>query len=493
MNSLSYRDRGVARLVALSRYCRVAAVVSLPALSAITGCGSGSGGSGTTGTLITVLNGGTVSSGAARLAIPASSITQDTQFTIASASGPAAPSGKAVVSGTVFDLGPTGTTFASGKEATLTITYGALPNNVNASNLGLYTVANGSWQPVTGSSVDTTAKMVSAKLAHLSTYGILGDQSVGTAAKYTVVDVGLLPGDRFSNPRGLSSDGRVVGLSFSPLPSVPRPFLWQNGQISALPLLPGDDQGAAYGVNASGTAVGYTRLGQGNYNPVVWDNGAVTSLSGSYGSAQIYAINDLGHFRVSDKLVMGGSTVDLPIGFAGISFAATSTELNNSDALVGVKNDTGHLVYWQAGSIQDLGLMPGFTLMSAAGISNNMKIAGSASNPSNGPATGPTQAFLYDGGYTAIPRLSGDDSNNALGVNDSGQVIGSSSSGSILTNNLHSRLYIYQNGQSKDLATLIPSNWHLAGVAAINNRGQILAAGASDGNTTPRTLLLNPP
>lgn len=147
----------------------------LLAFVAQVGCGSSDGGTspetkpGTVGS-----QGGTVelASGAVKMTVAAGALSSEVTFTAAPQTS--YPSSSLVAPGSVYDIGPTGTQFAS--PVTLVVGYdpAMLPDGVSESDLRLHTVVNGAWQLISGSTVNTTAHTASGAVSHLSTYGVLG-------------------------------------------------------------------------------------------------------------------------------------------------------------------------------------------------------------------------------------------------------------------------------------------------------------------------------
>ncbi|MFZ5874979.1 MAG: PKD domain-containing protein [Nitrospirota bacterium] len=141
-------------------------------MSLVLGCGGGSSSSSIGGPQTPGLvgpAGGTVSSadGLVVLTIPPTAVSTETQFTIETASG-ASPSARIV--GAVYDIEPSGTTFAAGALPILTMPY---PAGVIPSTLTIGTLANGQWVDVAGSHVDQANHTVTAPLEHLSPYAVL--------------------------------------------------------------------------------------------------------------------------------------------------------------------------------------------------------------------------------------------------------------------------------------------------------------------------------
>jgi probable HAF family extracellular repeat protein len=69
-----------------------------------------------------------------------------------------------------------------------------------------------------------------------------------------MMDLGTVGGS-YSDARGINDAGQVVGIS-NTVEGTNRAFLWQNGQMVALPLPPGYTGSEAYGINESGQVVG---------------------------------------------------------------------------------------------------------------------------------------------------------------------------------------------------------------------------------------------
>lgn len=169
------------RQCSIGSIAAVFAVIAIVAGTAVLGGCGGGGGSNAISQLVTSAAGGTVSyNGRASVAIPASALAQDTTITVQpQGSLPAAPSGMAVVSGSGYAFGPSGTAFSS--NATLKIAYDPtkLPANVPESSLRICQVVGSGWQDL-GGVVDTTAHNVTTPIGHFTTYAILGTVTLHT-------------------------------------------------------------------------------------------------------------------------------------------------------------------------------------------------------------------------------------------------------------------------------------------------------------------------
>ena len=133
------------------------------------GCGSGSLQSGKEMTSAVVgMTGGMVASsdGALQVVIPAGALSSDVMVTVEPIATPGAGS-----VGKVYEIGPTGTQFAT--PVTLTLDYSGMNlAGTDPSMLRVATYAAGSWQILSGASVDMQGMTVSGTTTHLSPYGI---------------------------------------------------------------------------------------------------------------------------------------------------------------------------------------------------------------------------------------------------------------------------------------------------------------------------------
>jgi probable HAF family extracellular repeat protein len=273
------------------------------------------------------------------------------------------------------------------------------------------------------------------------------------------LDLGTLGGpNSWMNWGEINDRGQVVGDSETAVPDpnaedicgfgthlTCRPFLWQNGHMSALPTL-GGNNGQASAINNRGQIVGFAENGTvdsscppGTTNnrialPVMWENGKAQALPtvGSDLDGVAFWINDQGQ----------------AVGYSGTCTAAL------------------HAVSWENGTaspLPDLG-----TGAIAEGISNQGQIVGIV-----GSADGTTQfgAIWQNGVLTNLGLLPGDFGGLASGINNKGQAVGSNYD----SNFDWSHAFIWQNGVMTDLNTLFPASSNLFAVMAnkINERGQI--------------------
>jgi hypothetical protein len=171
---------------------RVGWVVAFALVAAAVACSSSSSSPGGTGTGTSTgqgtvgASGGKVSTsdGTVTVSIPAGALPGDTQITITEIQSPAPGA-----IGKTYEIGPTGTQFAS--PVTLTFKYAGddLMGN-DPSSLEVATIVGTDWVALSADAVDTSAQTASGQTMHLSPYGIHakgnGNKDGGTTNDATV-------------------------------------------------------------------------------------------------------------------------------------------------------------------------------------------------------------------------------------------------------------------------------------------------------------------
>jgi probable HAF family extracellular repeat protein len=229
-------------------------------------------------------------------------------------------------------------------------------------------------------------------------------------------------------------------------------FRWQDGKMTALPTLGGNNSWATV-VNHRGQVAGIaeTRAQDPNCIPpqvfdfeaVVWgpSAGEIQAFLPLPGDAVSVAlgVNDRGQ-------VVGGS------GICGMITAANSV----------------HAVLWEHNSVTDLGSFGGVLNNAAIFINNRGEVVGISDLA--GDAT--FHAFLWtkDNGLRDLGTLSGDVLSLANSINEQGQVVGES-----CDQNGNCRGILWQDGVMTDINSLVlpGSILYLVNISDINDRGEI--------------------
>jgi len=221
-----------------------------------------------------------------------------------------------------------------------------------------------------------------------------------------------------------------------------RPFLWQNGHMSALPTL-GGNNGQASAMNNRGQITRFAENGTvdstcppGAINnritlPVLWEKGKAQPLPtvGSDPDGEANGINDQGQAvgysgtcTAAVHAILWEDSTAFPLPDLGQPRSNFAFAINDQGQIVG-QGVTRHAALWQNRVLTDLGVLPG--------------------------------------DFGAV----------ATGINNQGQVVGSDRD----SNFNFVRAFIWQDGVMTDLNTLFPANSNLYATMAnqINDRGQI--------------------
>ena len=239
-------------------------------------------------------------------------------------------------------------------------------------------------------------------------------------------------------------------------------FSWQNGKMTSLPTLGGNNS-AANDVNNRGEILGEAETSIKDSScppPFVLDSrGVIWKPNG-----KIITLAPLSGDTFSNAFAMNQSGA--AVGWSG----ACIVEL--------------HAVLWQTGSAINLGSLGGSHYNEALDINNRGLIVG-YSDLSGDTAT---HAFLWKSRTMKdLGTLSGDTNSYAYGINDKAQVVGESCNASSC------RGFIWQNGSMTDLNLLVPpsSNLYVLYGADINNIGHIVGV-ALDQKGLERAIVLIP-
>jgi probable HAF family extracellular repeat protein len=329
---------------------------------------------------------------------------------------------------------------------------------------------------------------------------------------YTVTDLGGLASDG-AYPTAINANGDVVGVSSmicGPYrQSCTRAFLYSSstGLMSPLGVI-GDGSAPysnwAYGINASRDAVGSTPeelpASSSMHRAALYHAGGDTELLPPPDPSVALAINDsglivgygvpapFGPTRAFLYDPAASSLTDIQADLPGAT-ASEATAVNAGGDVVGSFDSPGqskHAFLRHPGGAVAILTPPGGldTDVEARGVNASGQVVGATNLRSGSP---PFMAILWSEGTardlgTLNPTVPGA---AALGINHRGDVVGSSSvgfrclGGDLGPCNTAWHAFLYSDGQMRDLNELIPpdSGWVLETATAINDAGQIVAAG----------------
>lgn len=305
------------------------------------------------------------------------------------------------------------------------------------------------------------------------------------AAPGTLIDLGTLGGTNSAVEWPVKNNhGLVVGISETATPEpngeafscsgfIPTnghtclPFLWQNGDLSPLPLL-GGNNGFATEINNSGIAVGWAETSVADPS-CVHPEQVLQFLAVQWGPGR------------DEKRVLP------PLGDDSVSAA---TAINDAGEVVGISGSCDvaigalsakHALLWRHGQPVKLPTLGGKGWNTPMAINNRGVIAGFSDTPGDlvgKVLTANFQATLWTAdGIVNLHTLPGDATAEATGINDRNQVIGTSFPPPTSTN--PSRAFFWQDGKMYDLNSLVQPSapLYLISTGDINERGVITGQG----------------
>jgi len=317
---------------------------------------------------------------------------------------------------------------------------------------------------------------------------------VASAQKYTVTDLGTLPGGNSSVAYKVNDLSQVAGNSTLPGNAYGHAFIYQNGTLTDVGTLSGG-WSVAFQVNASGEAVGYAPLSTGNDRAFTFSNGQITALPTLGGGfSDGYAINDFGQVVGASATSTGdthpflfsnGQMIDLgTLGSPpGPEYWNSAQGINNPGQVVGYSyTATGGFFgfLWTNGKMKNLGALGG-SLSEAWAINDASQITGGAYLKN-----GVEHVFLFSKGKMIdVDGRTGFSNSIGWAINKFGTVVGRFD----VASGTHAFI---SNGKLQDLNPLIPANsgWVLEEARGINDSGQISGYGTHNGEE--RSFLLTP-
>jgi probable HAF family extracellular repeat protein len=350
--------------------------------------------------------------------------------------------------------------------------------------------------------------------------------------RWRIIDLGTLGGEA-SFAQAINDRGQIVGTTFNKSWD-DRAFLWQNGKMTDLGMLPGGTGSGALAINDRGQILGWSTTKDGHQHAVLWQNGKITdlgTLGGRLHAEGYFAINSarqaIGWSETKNRrsrsfLWQNGKMTDL--GTLGGPDTHASA-INDHGQIVGqttTKTESRAFV-WQNGKMTDLGTLPGGSESEARAINEQGQIVGWSLTPSsayvhpvlweNGQATDlgtlpgiwcgtavaindsgqvivnchttsrHSRAFLWENGKRTPLRYPGQKETIAGDINNAGQIVGGIS---LKRGNHEGRAFVWQNGTMTLLGTL-PGDLS-SGALAINQRGEIIGTSTSKTGATHAVL-----
>jgi probable HAF family extracellular repeat protein len=243
-----------------------------------------------------------------------------------------------------------------------------------------------------------------------------------------ITNLGVLPGMKFSWAFDINEGGQVVGASGIGTidnPITERAFIW-TAATGMQPLTSlGGALASARAINDNGDIAGWSTVsGAAPGHAVVWRNGVISDLqAAAFGlnEGRAFAINNVGE-AVGYVYGQSGfrSTVSVPL-----------TLISGAGLLVGI-NTTGCIASWMSTSGQGYRTCAGVTRnvgncggsgTRAWAINSAGLVVGDAANAAPGGAQG--QAYIWtEGGITCFPLSQGSNGSSAFGISDNGWVVG---------------------------------------------------------------------
>jgi probable HAF family extracellular repeat protein len=395
-------------------------------------------------------------------------------------------------------------------DVTISINNGAKLGKTNGSgNYGIGGFSEGSYvvtpilkgylfNPGSRSVTITNAHEAADFISYPSTYPV----------RYTITDLGVLPGYSSSYASAVNNSGQVAGqlVGVAQKGDVPysrsHAFLYSQGVMADIGTLAGayDNYPICYnsyacGINGAGQIVGYSI---GTYMPGqgFWYKDGTMSDLGFAGAAN--GINDTGRIvgyrdpDIDDEdsyaiMLENGPPADLgPLQDYEYSCAL---DINNSNQAVGYSYKGLAPAYQRAflcsgGTMYTLGVLQDDVTSSATRINDRGDVIGSSSPDPDQPLY---HAFLYRDGHMADlgTLYPGDSGCAAYGINNLGQVVGSSCGTDMKNGMVVYHAFLSSGGAMVDLDSLIDFGlgWRLESATDINDKGQIVGYGlTADGS-----------
>jgi probable HAF family extracellular repeat protein len=323
----------------------------------------------------------------------------------------------------------------------------------------------------------------------LSILAIGAWQSVSAANVYRVADLGTFLGSNL-----IATD--INGLGYVSGYAGTHAVVYRNGIVQDLGTL-GGRSSRANGMNNMGQIVGYADTAQGERRAFVYDTKGMHELGTLGGGFSLaYAINDEGVIVGSSPTPVGdvravryeeSGPVDL--GTLGGSYSQARA-INSAGQVTGQSDNESaerHAFLYSGNVMGDLGTLGGISSF-GYGINDAGKVVGQSTE-----ARGQQRAFIYDGAeMRELKGLVPDAYGIAIDINNADVVVGMSSGGA--SQFTFSAVLFDPVLGTIDLNNLINPNsgWHLSEAIGINESGQIIGRGFFESREGSSSFLLTP-
>lgn len=306
---------------------------------------------------------------------------------------------------------------------------------------------------------------------------------VRTEAAYTATQVTILPPGSTRVVRGANDAGEIVGGAR--LAEGHRGFVVNSGPPQSIEGMPSSDYSFALGINNLGETVGSANTATGlrafrarrttgavELVPLRGDSSSAAANINQSGQVVGYSSGPAGVRAVIWSRTNAVQALPIPTG----SISSRGLGINDQGDAVGVANTGSGLraVVWKSGGVSVLDSLPGHGESEAVGINNTGQVIGSSGDP-----TIQRRAALWsaNGTVQSLGTLPGGNSSRALAINNRGEVVGRSES----RNGNRAVLWTQKDGM-RDLNDLITlrTGFVLTEAVSISPRGVIVAVGQDE-------------
>jgi probable HAF family extracellular repeat protein len=256
-----------------------------------------------------------------------------------------------------------------------------------------------------------------------------------------------------------------------------RAFVWQNGHATLLPTLGGTNATPTM-INNRGQIVGIAENSAHDSScptqPAITGSGPLTLDFEA-------VLWDDGSRHIRELKPLPGDSVGMPFWINELGQVVGGSG-SCADSILPGPAVTPHAVLWENGTVTDMGNLggsvntgiPGIGTI-ALGINNRGQAVGAAALPGNEIG----HAFLWSkklGHMLDLGTIQEDVVSAALGINDEGNVVGASSD-----SDGNPRAFLFSKGTMKDLNTLVPPDAPIYMLIpyAINSEGQVAGFGVT--------------